>query len=200
MCDEENILLIADEVATGFYRTGTLFACEHEGISPDIMCVAKGLTGGFLPLAATLASEHIFSAFLSDQKADALLHGHSFTGNPIACAAAVASMELFMQAQTKDRITSLVRTTTQGIEAFADMDQVKHARSIGCVAIIELTDDGAGYLSNSAAQIVDYCFKHGLYIRPLGNIIYLMPPLCSTPEEITWALNLIKKAIIETAS
>ena len=196
LCDQENILLIADEVATGFYRTGTMFACEHEQVSPDIMCIAKGLTGGFLPLAATLATSTIYEAFLSDNKADALLHGHSFTGNPIACAAAVASMELFAQPQTKDGIAAIVHAMTQGIEPFKHLKQVAHARSLGCVAIIELADDDAGYLSNRAHQIVDYCYSHGLYIRPLGNIIYLMPPLCTTPEEIAWALKLIKSAIV----
>lgn len=195
LCDQEDILLIADEVATGFYRTGEYFACHHEHVSPDIMCVAKGLTGGFLPLAATLTTNKIFNAFLSDHKADALLHGHSFTGNPLACAAAVASLELFALDETKARINNICTAIDEGIQQFKEMAAVKHARCLGTIAIIELSDSNAGYVSTSAQRIYQYCFDRGLYIRPLGNIIYLMPPLCSNAAEITWALGLIKEAL-----
>jgi adenosylmethionine---8-amino-7-oxononanoate aminotransferase len=200
LCDEEGILLIADEVATGFYRTGTYFASHHENSTPDIMCVAKGLTGGFLPLAATLATEKIFQAFMSDSKADALLHGHSFTGNPLACAAAVASLELFQQGETQQNIKDICCAIASGMEQFNGLSTVKNTRSLGTIAIIELADPQGGYVSVSAEKIYQYCFERGLYIRPLGNLVYLMPPLCTTKIEIEWALGLIKEAIIADSS
>jgi adenosylmethionine---8-amino-7-oxononanoate aminotransferase len=195
LCRKHNILLIADEIATGFYRTGKFFACEHENISPDIMCLAKGLTGGFLPLSATLATEEIYQAFLSENKADALLHGHSFTGNPLGCAAAIASMELFQKKETIEQIKNIVSATEISMQKFKNLKIVKNVRSIGTVAIVELISDHAGYLSNSAEKISLKCFDNGLYIRSLGNVLYLMPPLCSNTEDICWALDVLYNSI-----
>lgn len=196
LCREHDVLLIADEVATGFFRTGQFFACEHEDIRPDIMCLAKGLTGGFLPLSATLATEEIYRAFLSDSKADALLHGHSFTANPLGCAAALASLELFHRDETRKNVDNICRAIERGRERFDSLPGIKHLRNIGTIFIADLLDDHGGYLSNRADEIFTYCFERGLYIRPLGNVIYLMPPLCSTEREIDWALGLIAEAIL----
>lgn len=197
LCSVNDALLIADEVATGFYRTGPMFACEHENVAPDIMCVAKGLTGGYLPLAATLASEQIYQAFLSDSKADALLHGHSFTGNPLGCAAAIASFELFQKSETKEQIKNICAAIADGIKQFSGLSMVKNARSIGTIAAIELSSEQPGYLSRGSERVFEHCFKRGLFIRPLGNVIYIMPPLCSTIEEISWALATIKEGLGE---
>jgi adenosylmethionine-8-amino-7-oxononanoate aminotransferase len=193
LCDAHKILLIADEVATGFYRTGLFFACNHEDISPDIMCIAKGLSGGYLPLAATLATEAIFEAFLSTDKSKALLHGHSFTANPLGCAAALASLDLFERHENQENIKKLSELFKQSLKLFSDAP-IKNARSLGPLIAIELDAKG-GYLSEAAQAMSAYCYKEGLYIRPLGNIIYFMPPFCLSPEEALWALELIQKAI-----
>lgn len=197
LCDEFGILMIADEVATGFYRTGRLFACEHEQVIPDIMCVAKGFTGGFLPLSATIATEAIYESFLGDSKAQALLHGHSFAANPLGCAAAIASLELFAQDETKIQVKNICEAISNSILALQNIRQVKHTRALGTVLAIELWGDG-GYLSSAANSISAFCFKEGLYIRPLGNILYLMPPLCANVQEIEWTLEVIKKAILSS--
>lgn len=195
LCQKHGALLIADEVATGFYRTGKMFACMHEDVSPDIMCVAKGLTGGVLPLAATLATEEIFRAFLSNSKADALLHGHSFTGNPLGCASAIASLELFLQPETKKNIEEICAATKSGIKKFHRLPKVKNARFIGTISIIELESEH-GYLSRKTEGIYQFCLKKGLYIRPLGDILYLMPPLCSQVHEIEWAHEIMAEALM----
>lgn len=195
LCRDYDVLLIADEVATGFYRTGPMFACEHENVIPDIMCLAKGLTGGYLPLAVTVAREEIYRAFLSDDKAKALLHGHSFTANPLGCAAALASFELFEQPETQKNIAQIGSAIACGISSCGNIDQVKNTRSLGTIGAIELNSAHKGYLSKAAQTVQEYCFEQGLYIRPLGEVIYLMPPLCSSAEEIAWACGLIKEAI-----
>lgn len=195
LCLKYGALLIADEVATGFYRTGERFACFLESVSPDIMCLAKGLTGGYLPLAATLATEDIYAGFLSDSKAKALLHGHSFMANPIACAAALASLELFASGETRENISIIYRAIKSEMKRFENVDMVKHVRSIGAVAIIELKTEASGYLSTMGDNIYHYCLSRGLFIRPLGNVLYFMPPLCTRGEEVTWALNIIYEAI-----
>lgn len=195
LCVKYDALLIADEVATGFYRTGKFFACEHENIAPDIMCLAKGLTGGVLPLSATLATEEIFTAFLSDSKADALLHGHSFTANPIGCAAAIASLELFIKPEVKKNIQEICGAIQVGIKRFEKLPHVKDARSLGTIAIIELHSEH-GYLSRQTEGIYQYCLKNGLYIRPLGDILYLMPPLCSTAQEVSWAMSVMEQSLL----
>lgn len=194
LASEFNTLLIADEIATGFYRTGSRFACGHEDVAPDIMCVAKGLTGGFLPLAATLTTEHIYEAFLGDSKAQAFLHGHSFTANALGCAAAIASLELFQEPENLGTIDAIVHAVTENLKQFEGLPGIKHCRSIGTIAIIEL-EGGEGYLSTAATAIAGRCLKKGLYLRPLGNIIYLWPPLCSSVLEITWALSVIRESL-----
>lgn len=194
LCDEYNTLLIADEVATGFYRTNKCFALDHENVLPDIMCLAKCLTGGFLPLAVTLASENIYQAFLSDSKADALLHGHSFTANALACASAVASLELFALKETREAINAIAHITSLRAKELAS-PYIKNIRVIGTIIIIELHDDHSGYLSSIGQKIYDYCLSHGLFIRPLGHIIYLMPPYSSSVKEISWAIDIIAQAI-----
>lgn len=194
LCFEHGILMIADEVATGFYRTGRMFACEHEEVSPDIMCLSKALTGGFLPLSATLASQPIYEAFLSEHKHRAFLHGHSFAGNPMGCAAALASLDLFEQPKTLQRISEICEAIKALMPIFSDVPAIFNARSIGSVAILEFVSD-SGYLSRICDEVVQDCLKRGLYLRPLGNVLYFMPPLSATKEEIIWALSTINDAI-----
>ncbi len=190
-----NTLLIADEVMTGFYRTGSYFACEHEDVKPDLMCLSKGLSGGFLPLALTLATDDIYQAFYHDQKSQAFLHGHTFTANPISCAAAVASMELFEKPKIKQNISELVLAIKNNLQIFINHPKLKNARSLGGVGIIELNDQNAGYSSSLAESIYEKALAQGLYIRPLGNIIYFMPPLCAQTHEIEWAFSIIKSCL-----
>jgi adenosylmethionine---8-amino-7-oxononanoate aminotransferase len=195
LCVDSDTLLIVDEVLTGFYRTGKFFACHYENVVPDIICLAKGLTGGYLPLGATVAREEIFQAFCSDRKADALMHGHTFTANPLACAAAIASIKLLHEDDVVKNILAISHGIEMSMHDFKNIPSVKHVRNIGAIAVIEL-DDQDGYLSLCAADMAKYCFDRGLFIRPLGNVVYLMPPLCTTPQEIIWALSLIKEALI----
>lgn len=190
-----NTLLIADEAATGFHRTGPLFACHHENIAPDIMCLAKGLTGGYLPLAATLASEKIYDAFLSEHKADALMHGHSFMANPLACATALASLELFHTEAVQHCIEAICRSIEDGIKTFNSLSMVENARNLGTIAALSLKSPESGYLSTASQKVYEHCLAQGLFIRPLGNVIYLLPPLCSSPEEIKWALTIIQEGL-----
>jgi adenosylmethionine-8-amino-7-oxononanoate aminotransferase len=192
LCQKHQTLLIADEVATGFYRTGQPFACNHEQVSPDIMCLAKGLTGGFLPLAVTLATEKIYEAFLDDSKEKALLHGHSFGANPLGCAAAIRSLELLKEDHIQKNIEAIKSATFEGQGLFANLETVANVRSIGTIIAIDLKSEKSGYLSHASANLSQRCYDQGLFIRPLGNVIYLMPPLCATPNEIWWALELIR--------
>ena len=164
------------------------------------MCLAKGLTGGYLPLAVTLAKEEIFAAFLTENKADALLHGHSFTANPLGCAAAIASIEFIqprVHQRTHKRYCMQHRFWAQSI---SDLPSAKNPRSIGTVMALELNvAQDQGYASHATDNISRFCFEQGLFIRPLGNTIYFMPPLIATKPEVLWALSVIKEAILRWA-
>jgi adenosylmethionine-8-amino-7-oxononanoate aminotransferase len=165
LCAKYDVLLIVDEVATGFGRTGCMFACEHVGITPDLMCVAKGITGGYLPLAATLTTEKIYRAFLDST----FYHGHTYTGNPLACAAALANLEIFRKEKTLEKLQPKIKILTQLLKPFAKLKQVKEIRQLGFMVGIEL---------NIPAQpVILRARKLGAILRPLGNIIVLMPPL-----------------------
>lgn len=165
LCTRHNVLLIVDEVATGFGRTGKMFACEHVGITPDLMCVAKGITGGYLPLAATLTSEKIYRAFLNHT----FYHGHTYTGNPLACAAALANLEIFRKERTIEKLQPKIKLLSQLLKPFAKLKQVKEIRQLGFMVGIEL--------NISARPVITRARKLGAILRPLGNVIVLMPPL-----------------------
>ena len=178
-----DVLLIADEVAVGFGRTGRMFACEHEGVLPDLMCVAKGITGGYLPLAATFATEQIFEAFLGDPwEGRTFYHGHTYTGNPLACAAALASLDLF----ERNGVVDHVRTTAAGplaamLDEFRDLPHVGDVRHLGYMVGIELVADKATKQPfdprrRVGAEVCLACRKHGVIVRPLGDVVVLMPP------------------------
>ncbi len=192
LCDQYGTLLIADEVLTGFGRTGRMFACEHAAVSPDIICLSKAITGGYLPLGATVASERVYDAFLSDDRTRTFFHGHSFTANPLACAVALASLSLFRDGNVLDRVRALEGRLKQGIEPLEALSIVGVVRVIGGVGVVELVaPDGAagGYLDQIGPRLAAEFLERGLLLRPLGNVLYVMPPYVITEAETDWMLG-----------
>jgi adenosylmethionine-8-amino-7-oxononanoate aminotransferase len=194
ICARHDVLFIADEVMTGWGRTGTLFACEQAGISPDIMCLAKGLTGGAVPLAATLASEAIFASHYSNDRADMFYHSSSFTANPISCAAANANLAIWREEGVLGRVAALGAALDAGLAGLAGHKRFATPRRIGGIAAIDLVVSDAGYLSDVAPVLRAQFLAEGLLIRPLGNTIYLMPPYCTDAGEIARAFGAIGNA------
>jgi adenosylmethionine-8-amino-7-oxononanoate aminotransferase len=189
LCDEHDTLLIADEVFTGFGRTGKMFACEHAAIAPDIICLSKALTAGYLPLGATVATERIYEAFLSDDRSRTFFHGHSFTANPLACAVAIASLELFAQDDVLGRVRRLEAQMRAALAPLASLAGVTDVRVLGGVGAIELRTGAGGYLDDVGQRLAAAFLERGLLLRPLGNILYFMPPYVITDEEAAWALD-----------
>ncbi len=190
LCTEHNIIMIADEVAVGFGKTGKMFACEHEGVVPDIMALAKGITGGYMPLAATLTTEKIYEGFLGEyDEFKTFFHGHTYTGNPLACAAAVASMKLFEEERTLENLQGKIARLAERLRAFLSLKHVGEVRQRGFMVGIELVVDKktkepyppADKIGN---RVILEARKRGLIIRPLGNVIVLMPPLAITMDEL----------------
>ncbi|HJZ87802.1 MAG TPA: adenosylmethionine--8-amino-7-oxononanoate transaminase [Polyangia bacterium] len=200
LCRQHDVLLIADEVATGFGRTGRMFACEHEGVTPDLMALAKGLTGGYLPLAATLATQPIFDAFLgahADRKT--FFHGHTYTGNALACAAALASLDLFERdqvlARLPDQIARLQAELGHHILPLRAVAQIRHK---GLMVGIELGP--FRFEEATGARVCRAARRHGVILRPLGDVIVLMPPLSITLDEIGELVAATRAAIVETCA
>ena len=189
-------LLIADEVMTGWGRTGTVFACEQAGVTPDILCTSKGLTGGALPLAATLCSAEIFDAHLSTDRRKTFFHSSSYTANPIACAAAVANLDIWRNEPVLARVGALADMHRERLSRFALDERFRNIRQIGTIAALDLNTETSGYLADAGPRLRAFFRKRGLLIRPLGNVIYLMPPYCVTGAE----LDLAYEAIDEAAS
>ncbi len=181
-CDEAGVPWIADEVLTGFGRTGALFACEHADVAPDLLCVAKGLTGGVLPLAATLCREDLFAEFQSGARTRAFFHGHSFTANPIACAAALASMELTTAPGFLPRARAIGERMRAGLEELRGDGRVRDVRGLGPLAAVELVEDG-GFAADSVLRLRREALARGVLLRPLGPVLYALPPLCVTDGE-----------------
>ena len=193
LCTKYRVPLIADEVFTGFGRTGRMFACEHEGVTPDILCLAKGLTGGTLPLAATLATDKLYEAFLGrDRVGCTFFHGHSFTANPLGCAAALASLDLFAKDRTLAHVRRLERILAKAATRFAAMPGVSSVRFKGLIFALDLPK-GAGRPACDAAQ------KQGLLIRPLSDTVYLVPPLVTTERELRRMLDIVESSVQEAA-
>jgi len=200
ICARHDVLFIADEVMTGWGRTGTLFACEQAGISPDILCLAKGLTGGAVPLAATLASEAIFASHYSSDRADMFYHSSSFTANAISCAAANANLAIWRDEDVLSRVAALGTALDAGLAKLAGHQRFANPRRIGGIAAIDVEVPDAGYLSDVAPALRAYFLREGLLIRPLGNTIYLMPPYCTAPREIAHAFDCIGNAADDLAA
>lgn len=183
LCHEAKILLICDEAFTGFYRTGKCFAFEHAGIKPDLLCLAKGITGGFLPLAVTLATEKIFEAFYSQEMAQTFFHGHSYTANPLACAAALASWELLQQTETQSAIRAITARTQQWVERLAQHPHAENARALGTIGAVNIRNF-PGYFSGFGRKITEMAIQSGVLLRPLGSVLYALPPYCVTEPEL----------------
>lgn len=189
------VLFLADEVFTGFGRTGRLWAVEHAGVAPDLICLSKGLTGGFLPLGATLATEKIFQAFLSEDRRRTFFHGHSYTANPLACAVARASLELLEQERSLARVASLERLFASRLERLRNHPYVGAVRGIGSLAVVELRGSRAGYLDERGSTLSRRLLERGLLLRPLGSVVYLLPPYCVTDEECHWAFDQLEQEL-----
>jgi adenosylmethionine-8-amino-7-oxononanoate aminotransferase len=194
ICRETGVLFIADEVMTGFGRTGTFTACEQAGVSPDLMCLAKGITGGSMPLAVTLSSKAIFDAHCSTDRAKTFFHSSSYTANPIACAAGVANLDVWDSEPVQERIATLARWQAEFIAGFAQDDRFAHARSCGTIAALDLVVADQGYLASVGPRLYAFFLSRGLLLRPLGNTIYLMPPYCITRDELALAYGAIRDA------
>jgi len=185
-----NILFIADEVATGFGRTGTMFACQLEEIEPDFMAVAKGITGGYLPLAATLATQKVFDAFRGEYKEfRTFFHGHTYTGNPLACAAALANLEIFQAENTLDRLQEKIAFFSSGLQELRELKHVGDIRQLGFMVGVELVDDKDEkepypVEAKTAIRVIKEARRRGLIIRPLGDVVVLVPPLSTSLEEL----------------
>jgi len=190
LCTQYDILMIADEVAVGFGKTGRMFACEHEGVLPDMMALAKGISGGYLPLAATLTTEEIYQGFLGRyEEFKTFFHGHTYTGNPLACAAGLANLEIFAEERVVERLQKRIRSLAERLDSFRSLRHVGDIRQMGIMVGIELVADSVTKRPFEPKEKIGHrvileARRRGLIIRPLGNVIVLMPPLSISSEEI----------------
>jgi adenosylmethionine---8-amino-7-oxononanoate aminotransferase len=195
LCRRHDVFLIADEVMTGFGRTGTMFACEQAGIAPDLMCLSKGLTGGFLPMGATLANRTIYDAFYSADRSKTFFHSTSYTGNAIACAAAVASLEIWEHEPVQARIEAIARSHANALERFRARPQVKDTRSCGTIAAIELEAPDGGYFAELGPKLNRFYLERDVLLRSLGNVVYVLPPYCTTRNELDRIYDVIDDSL-----
>jgi adenosylmethionine---8-amino-7-oxononanoate aminotransferase len=203
LCDKHGVLMVCDEVAVGFGRTGTMFACEQESVAPDIMAVAKGLTGGYLPLAATLVCDEVYGAFLGEY-ADfkTFFHGHTYTGNALGCAAALATLDLFDSDRTLERLAPKIEQLTRRLEGFRELEHVGDIRQCGFIGGIELVADRATRAAYAPAEkigarVTQAARRRGLMTRPLGNVMVLMPALAMSDDTLDRMLDILFDSIRE---
>jgi len=202
LCTQYGVLMIADEVAVGFGKTGKMFACEQEGVTPDIRALGKGLSGGYLPLAATVATEEIYKGFLGRfDEFKTFFHGHTYTGNPLACAAAVANLNIFAEERVVERLAGKIERFTQALQPIAALDHVGEIRQRGFMVGIELVADRVTKAlfppgERIGNRVIMEARKRGLIIRPLEDVIVLMPPLCITNDEIDRLCGITYDAIL----
>lgn len=201
LCNRYGTLLIADEVATGFGRTGRMFACEHEGVTPDLMCMGKGLTAGYLPMAATLTTDAVYREFLGDYaEMKTFFHGHSYAGNPLACAAALAGLDVFRDQNVLTALAPRIESVRRQLARFVGLPHVGDVRQIGLMVGIELVRDRAtrepyGYAEAMGQRVCRRARTLGLITRPLKNVIVFMPPLCSSEADLAEMLSILYQAI-----
>jgi adenosylmethionine-8-amino-7-oxononanoate aminotransferase len=201
LCSRYRVLLIADEVATGFGRTGRMFACEHEGVKPDLMAISKGLTGGYLPLAATLTTERIYRAFLGRyEEVKTFFHGHSYTGNPLGCAVALANLDIFARERTLQKLRPKIVALRRLLRPLGTHPYVGDIRQLGFIVGIELvrdrkTKEPYPQTERVGMRVAAEARRLGLLIRPLGNVIVLMPPLSTTMKELRRMVEIVATAI-----
>ncbi|MFH2011503.1 MAG: adenosylmethionine--8-amino-7-oxononanoate transaminase [Pseudomonadota bacterium] len=202
LCTKYNILMIADEVAVGFGRTGKMFACEHEDVVPDILALGKGITGGYLPLAATIATDELYNAFLGEySELKTFFHGHTYTGNPVACAAALANLDLFEKDETIIKLQEKIEHLEKGLKKFRNLEHVGDVRQKGFMVGIELVSNGnlkeSFPLENKTGiKVIMEARRRGVIIRPLGDVIILMPPLSITLQELDYLIKVTFDSII----
>lgn len=195
LCTRYDVLLIIDEVLTGFGRTGRMFACDLAGVTPDLMCLSKGITGGFLPMGVTVCTENVESAFRSENRLHTFFHGHSYTGNALACAAANASLQIFDDEPVFDRIATIAKVNAERLAQMREQHQVGETRQIGTVGAIELRADDAGYLSGMRPKLYAFFIERGVLLRPLGNVVYVLPPYVISPDDLHRVYDVILEAI-----
>jgi adenosylmethionine-8-amino-7-oxononanoate aminotransferase len=188
------VLFIADEVMTGWGRTGTLFACEQAGIAPDLLCLAKGLTGGLVPLAATLATTAIFEAHRSTDRARMFFHSSSFTANPICCAAANANLAIWREEPVLERVADLGRRQAERL-ARLDSPRIRNRRQIGTITALEIADGEGSYMSALGPRLLAFFRERDLLLRPLGNTVYVMPPYCIGDADLDAVYGAIGEAL-----
>ncbi len=194
LCDKHDVLLILDEVATGFGRTGRMFACEHEGVAPDLMCLAKGITGGYLPLAATLASEEVYEGFLGEhEEFRTFFHGHTYTGNPLACAAGIASLDVFREERTLERLQGKMELLAELLEPVSAHPYVKEVRRCGFMVGIELVEHPLPV--RIGHRVTLEARRRGAIVRPLGDVVVLMPPLSISADDLRRLVEITAEAI-----
>ncbi len=193
--EQANVLLIFDEVMTGFGRTGELFACQKVQVTPDIICLSKGLTAGFLPLAVTVCRNEIYQAFLGETFDRAFTHGHSFTANPLGCAAALASLQVFDEENTLAKLSLIEAVHRDAFARLALHPKVRRLRLTGTIAAMDIVAEKEGYTSPVGAKLKDYFHAQGLLLRPLGNVLYLLPPYCISESELRRAYDIIEHAL-----
>jgi adenosylmethionine-8-amino-7-oxononanoate aminotransferase len=205
LCTKYNVLLIADEVATGFGRTGKMFACQHEGVTPDLMAISKGLTGGYMPLAATLTTDEIYQAFLGKyEDFKTFFHGHSYTGNPLGCAVALANLEVFKKDKTLTRLQPKIKTMARLLQPLWQLPHVGDIRQRGFMAAIELVEDRTTrnpypLEARMGHRVAMDARRRGLLLRPIGNVMILMPSLSTSIPELRRMVEILR-ASIETAT
>ena len=195
-CKQEGILTIADEVMTGFGRTGKLFACDYLNQKPDIMCFSKGITGGTMALGVTTCTKAIFNAFLSENKLKTLFHGHSFTANPIACSASLASMDLLLEPETMLNINRIGEQHKEFQNKFKHHSKLIDVRITGTILALEWkTESGTSYFNELRDNLYNFFLEQGIILRPLGNIIYILPPYCITASQLEYIYLKIEEAL-----
>jgi adenosylmethionine-8-amino-7-oxononanoate aminotransferase len=196
ICKEQGIITIADEVFTGFGRTGRMFAIEHLSQVPDIICLSKGITGGFLPFAATIVQGFIYDPFHGDERTKMLFHGHSYTGNPLGCAAALASLEVFEQEQTMSHVAAIVEAHHVFADEVKNSSVLKDVRQCGTIVALEFKDDlSSGYLSSLRDRMYQFFIARQIILRPLGNVLYILPPYCISGKDLQSIYSAIKEFI-----
>ena len=205
LCDAHGVFLIADEIAVGFGRTGTLFACESAGIQPDLLCLSKGLTGGFLPLSAVLATQALYDGFLDDSRERAFLHSHSYTGNPLACAAALASLAIFESDDILARNRATAARMAELAAPLAELPHVAQVRQAGMILAIELAHGGERRVPFDQSLRVGLrayraALARGVVLRPLGDVLYWMPPYCVDEEQLALLARVTRETIVEATA
>jgi adenosylmethionine-8-amino-7-oxononanoate aminotransferase len=200
-CDRHRVHLIADEIAVGFGRTGTLFACEQAEVAPDFMCLSKGLTGGYLPLSVVLTTSDVYAAFYDDyEKLAAFLHSHSYTGNPLACSAALATLDIFAQDDVLTKNRALAQAMADATAHFVDHPHIAEVRQRGMILAVELVKDrktreAYPWQERRGLRIYRHALERGALLRPLGNVSYLMPPYVITEEQIRFLAQVMAEGI-----